>query len=612
MAKLSSTKVYGNLDVSLDVLMGGVLSLTDTTASTSTTTGAVKIAGGLGVAGDIWAANLRATTAILPDANNGAALGSATVSWSDLFLASGAVINFANGDVTITHSAGKLTISDPVAATSFNGLALTAATTGFTIAGGTASRTLTVTGNATISGGTNSGDVTLATNSGLKFSSGQTGLALGTPTGLSGTSTNTITTNTHSHAIAGAALTRTNDTNVTLTLGGNSSTALLNAASLTLGWSGQLAAARGGTGLASYAVGDLLYASTTTALSKLAGVATGNVLISGGVGVAPKWGKVGLTTHITGTLATANGGTGTSSFTSGNVLIGAGTGAITTLSRSGIDSRTSFPPESHSHGSLTNDGKVGTTTNLVVVTGAGGAITTASRSGIDTRPTFPPENHSADTITSGILPVERGGIGVTSVAAKHAFMGPNTDTGAPSFRAIVAGDLPVASASAAGIVTTGTQTFAGDKTISGNLSATRVYNAVWNDIADFLEVDEDIDIEYGKAYFRDNNGKVRKTNKRNSYSIGIASDTFGFGVGRKDENSKQIPIAIGGWVLACVDNIYKAGTPLIATKDGNLTKASLLTKSFYPERIIAVFDREEKEEFWNKIKVAGRCWVKVK
>ncbi len=135
---------------------------------------------------------------------------------------------------------------------------------------------------------------------------------------------------------------------------------------------------------------------------------------------------------------------------------------------------------------------------------------------------------------------------------------------------------------------------------------------MWNDIADFLEVDEDIDIEYGKAYFRDNNGKVRKTNKRNSYSIGIASDTFGFGVGRRDENSKQIPIAIGGWVLACVDNIYKAGTPLIATKDGSLTKASLLTKSFYPERIIAVFDREEKEEFWNKIKVAGRCWVKVK
>lgn len=45
----------------------------------------------------------------------------------------------------------------------------------------------------------------------------------------------------------GAALTRTNDTNVTLTLGGSPSTALVNAASLTLSWTGLLGLARGGT-----------------------------------------------------------------------------------------------------------------------------------------------------------------------------------------------------------------------------------------------------------------------------------------------------------------------------------------------------------------------------
>lgn len=38
------------------------------------------------------------------------ALGSATKMWSDLFLASGAVINFNNGNVTLTHSAGVLTL----------------------------------------------------------------------------------------------------------------------------------------------------------------------------------------------------------------------------------------------------------------------------------------------------------------------------------------------------------------------------------------------------------------------------------------------------------------------------------------------------------------------
>jgi hypothetical protein len=77
---------------------------------------------------------------------------------------------------------------------------------------------------------------------------------------------------------------------------------------------GTVAAANGGTGNASYAIGDILYASGATALSRLADVATGNALISGGVGVAPAWGKVGLTTHVSGTLAAGNGGTGNAFF----------------------------------------------------------------------------------------------------------------------------------------------------------------------------------------------------------------------------------------------------------------------------------------------------------
>jgi len=72
---------------------------------------------------------------------------------------------------------------------------------------------------------------------------------------------------------------------------------------------GTLIAANGGTGYASYAIGDLLYANTTTTLAKLPDVATGNALISGGITTAPAWGKIGLTTHVSGTLPIANGGT---------------------------------------------------------------------------------------------------------------------------------------------------------------------------------------------------------------------------------------------------------------------------------------------------------------
>lgn len=63
---------------------------------------------------------------------------------------------------------------------------------------------------------------------------------------------------------APAALTKTDDTNVTLTLGGSASTALLNAASLTLGWTGTLAVSRGGTGTGTaFTAGSVIFAGAS-------------------------------------------------------------------------------------------------------------------------------------------------------------------------------------------------------------------------------------------------------------------------------------------------------------------------------------------------------------
>ena len=56
---------------------------------------------------------------------------------------------------------------------------------------------------------------------------------------------------------------------------------------ITLG--GILAAASGGTGQSSYTTGDLLYASGSTAIGKLSAVASGSVLVSNGTGVAPSY-----------------------------------------------------------------------------------------------------------------------------------------------------------------------------------------------------------------------------------------------------------------------------------------------------------------------------------
>jgi len=89
--------------------------------------------------------------------------------------------------------------------------------------------------------------------------------------------------------------------------------------------SGILSAVRGGTGLGSFTQGDLIYASSSTTLAALADVAAGNALISGGVGADPAWGKIGLTTHVSGTLPVANGGTNsTATPTAGGAAYGTG------------------------------------------------------------------------------------------------------------------------------------------------------------------------------------------------------------------------------------------------------------------------------------------------
>jgi len=61
--------------------------------------------------GDFTAPNITATTAFLPDANDGAALGTTALQFSDVFLAEGGVINWDNGDVTVTQSGNTLTVA---------------------------------------------------------------------------------------------------------------------------------------------------------------------------------------------------------------------------------------------------------------------------------------------------------------------------------------------------------------------------------------------------------------------------------------------------------------------------------------------------------------------
>lgn len=111
---------------------------------------------------------------------------------------------------------------------------------------------------------------------------------------------------TPSTGITPAALTKTDDTNVTLTLGGTPATALLQATSLTLGWTGQLGLTRGGTNASLTASNGGIVYSTASALAILASTAS-----------------AGLVTNSSGIPVF------TSSLTNGQIIIGS-TGATPT------------------------------------------------------------------------------------------------------------------------------------------------------------------------------------------------------------------------------------------------------------------------------------------
>ncbi len=90
---------------------------------------------------------------------------------------------------------------------------------------------------------------------------------------------------------------------------------------------GTLGVSKGGTGtnLSGATLGDLIIMGAASVFGTIPGVATGNALLSGGVGAAPSYGKVGLTTHVSGTLPLANGGTGGTSADTANASLAGGT-----------------------------------------------------------------------------------------------------------------------------------------------------------------------------------------------------------------------------------------------------------------------------------------------
>jgi hypothetical protein len=160
--------------------------------------------------------------------------------------------------------------------------------------------------------------------------------------------------------IPSAALTRTNDTNVQITLGGTPNSSLLQAVSLTMGWTGQLAVGRGGTGASTLT--GVVIGNNSSAMTAVAGTAgqflrrnttntayefrtlqgsdiagseltfandTNVTMTLGGTPASSLLQPVSINLGWTGQLAVGRGGTGASTLT--GVLVGNGTSAISAI-----------------------------------------------------------------------------------------------------------------------------------------------------------------------------------------------------------------------------------------------------------------------------------------
>ena len=93
----------------------------------------------------------------------------------------------------------------------------------------------------------------------------------------------------------------------------------------------------------------------------------------------------------------------------------------------------------HSHGSISSSGTIGATADVALITTTGGTITTRSRSGIDSRSEFPPisHTHSWSEVTDKPSLLDMA----TNQTRYHVLAAPNNANGVPNFRALVASDI---------------------------------------------------------------------------------------------------------------------------------------------------------------------------
>ena len=361
------------------------------TPSTATS-GAVTLAGTLNVANGGTGLTATPTNGQI-DIGNGTGFTRSTITAGtgititngagSISIANGGVTSFSAGTTGFTPSTtttGVVTLAGTLATTN-GGTGLTSFTSGGAVYA-TSTSALTTGTLPVTAGGT--GQTSALTQYGVVYGSSTTAMGI-TAAGTTGQfllATTGAAPNWSSTIPSTAAV-----TSITFgTTGLTPNTASTGAVTV----AGTLVAANGGTGQSSYTIGDILYASSTTALSKLADVATGSVLISGGVGAAPSYSATPTLTSLT--AASVYGGTSASS----SLLLQSTTGS-------------------------------GTTDNIVFKTGNNGAVTALTIASNGNATFLSTSTTAIGTLSlTNALTVGNGGTGASTFTANGVLYGNGT------------------------------------------------------------------------------------------------------------------------------------------------------------------------------------------
>lgn len=146
-----------------------------------------------------------------------------------------------------------------------------------------------------------------------------------------------------------------------------------------------------------------------------------------------------------------------------------------------------------------------------------------------------------------------------------------------------------------------------------------LYGAVWNDYAEYRKDNLNENQEPGRCVCELGDGSLALTTKRLERGCEIISDTFGFAIGKDQDNGYNTPIASSGRVLVYIyegkeEAAKHIGWPVCSGPEGTVSIMTEEEEEKYPSRIIGTISEIPEYETWGtgNIKVNGRIWIRVR